>query len=369
MSIESMEWLRLLKLETVGIAGKYSILDLNRRLFNIPMRRIDARFLPLRTLSMPYKAQIEPTNKCNLSCQMCHRSIMPLSSIGEMKFANFKKIVDPLLPYLQTVWLQGEGEPFLCKDIFKMIAYLKRKDVYVNTVTNATLLEETMTRAILSSGLDEIAFSIDGATARTYEQIRVGAHFKEVTENIRNFASTLENSSQKKPKLCAFVVAMKENLQELPDIVTLVHNLGLKYLWVQDVQFQQLNAGFATEEESLRVLATKDDLERQRIEHYVKKALALTHKYNLQIIRYGGKSVFDRLAITYSRQKCTWPWTNTYITWDGLVSPCCIPSTYICGNLFQESFRMIWNNKKYQHFRNGLKTGEMPYQCVNCSFL
>ncbi len=369
MSIKNKEWVRFVKRGSIGIFGKYSILDLSRRLFNIPMRRIDARFLPLRTLSMPNKVQIEPTNKCNLKCQMCHRSIIPLSNIGEMSFANFKKIVNPLLPYLQTVWLQGEGEPFLCTDIFKMITYLKRKNVYVNTVTNATLLGKAMARDILSSGLDEIAFSIDGATVRTYEQIRVGAHFKEVTENIRNFASTVENSSRKKPKLCAFVVAMKENLQELPDIVTLVHKLGLKHLWVQDVQFQQLNAGFATEEESLRASATKDDLERQTIEHYIKKALALTHKYNLQILRYGGKSLFDRLTITYSRQKCTWPWTSAYITWDGRVSPCCIPSTYLCGDLSQESFKMIWNNKKYHHFRNRLKTGEMPYQCVNCSFL
>jgi radical SAM protein with 4Fe4S-binding SPASM domain len=299
---------------------------------------------------------------------MCHRSIMPLSKIGELNFNNFRRIVDPLLPYLEGVWLQGQGEPFLCKDIFEMIKYLKRKYVYVNTVTNATLLSRDICNNIVSSGLDEISISIDGATAETYEQIRVGANFGEVTENVRTLISLAERSSRKNMKIFAFTVVMKENVHELPDLVNLIHKLGIKHLFVQDVQFQQLNAGLARKDESLRVLSEQDDKKTQ-IEHYMKMALQLAHKYNLQILTYGGKSVFSGLSISRRRQKCSWPWTSVYITWDGFVSPCCIPSTYSCGNLFQEPFKKIWNNKKYHSFRSRLKSGSLPYQCINCSFL
>ncbi len=348
---------------------RYDLIEKARRVFNSQMGRVNSHFLPTRTISIPQSIQLEPTNKCNLKCRMCHRSIIPLSHVGEMNFESFKKIVDPLFPYLYGVWLQGEGEPFLCKDIFKMISYLKRRYVYVNTVSNATLLNEDFCHQILSSGLDEISFSIDGATAETYEQIRVGASFAEVTKNILTFTSLAEESSRKSLKIGGFVVAMKENLHELPDIVALIHELGLKYLWVQDVQFQQLNSGFAKEEESLRAQAEQGEAEKKQIEEYLKKALHLASEYNIQILRYGGKSIFDRLAISRERQKCSWPWTSAYVTWDGFVTPCCIPSNYFCGNLLQEPFKKIWNNKKYRDFRSRLKSNKLPYQCINCSFL
>lgn len=349
--------------------GKTTTVNFVRRVVNKPMIFVDRHLLPLRTLSKPFTIQLEPTNKCNLKCRMCHRSILPLSNVGELNFNDFRRIVDPMLPYLEAVWLQGEGEPFLCKDIFAMIRYLKERLIYVNTVTNGTLLSESICNKIVNSGLDEIAISIDGATADTYERIRTGADFEQVTKNVQMLTSLVENRPRKNLKVAAFVVAMRDNVQELPDLVSLVHRLGMKYLWVQDVQFQQLDAQLARKEESLRILTKQNHKEKTEIDAYLKRAIQLARKYNLQILTYGNKSVFNRLSISSRRQKCTWPWTSAYVTWDGSLSPCCIPSTYSCGNLFQESFKKIWNNGKYRDFRRRLKSDKIPYQCVNCSFL
>lgn len=337
--------------------------------FNMLTAEVNGRLLLPTALSVPTMLQLEPTNKCNLKCGMCHRNFMPLSKIGELDFSDFRKIADPLFPYLEQVWLQGLGEPFLCKDIFKMIRYLKGRNVFVNTVTNATLLTHDVCKRIISSGLDEISISIDGATANTYERIRVGANFKEVIENAQTLTSLIKRTTQNRPKVIAFTVAMKDNIHELPDLVTLTNKIGIEYLWAQDVQFQQLNAGLAKKEKSLRALAEGHDKERAQIESYLKKALQLANNYGIQLVTYGGKSIFDRLYISRKRQKCKWPWTGVYVTWDGYVSPCCIPSTYFCGNLFEKPFKRIWNDKEYRGFREKLKSGMLPYQCINCSFL
>lgn len=342
---------------------------ISKQSYNMLMTTLNRRLLLSRSFSVPTTLQLEPTNECNLKCGMCHRNFMSLPQIGELDFDNFKKIVNRLFPYLEQVWLQGLGEPFLCKDIFKMIGYLKARNVFVNTVTNATLLSHDMCKKIISSGLDEISISIDGATAETYERIRVGADFDEVVKNAQTLTSLIKHTKQKKPKVIAFTVAMKDNIHELPDLVTLINKMGIKYLWAQDVQFQQLDAGLAKKEKSLRVLAEKQDEERTRIENYLKKALQLANRYGIQLVTYGGKSIFDRLYISRKRQKCKWPWTGVYVTWNGFVSPCCIPSTYFCGNLLHESFKKIWNGEKYRDFRTRLKSGMLPYQCINCSFL
>jgi radical SAM protein with 4Fe4S-binding SPASM domain len=353
--------------ETRKIVQHAKLTGLGKRMFNYPLQLLDSRLLAPTVFAMPGFLQLEPTNKCNIKCKMCHRSIMPLSKIGELDFSNFKKIVDQLLPYLHRVWLQGLGEPFLCRSIFSMTRYLKAQGVYVNTVSNATLLNEEVCKKIVSSGLDEISFSIDGATANTFENIRVGAKFSEVTRNIRTLTSINKESGNL--KVVAFSVAMKTNIHELPDIAVLIHELGIRNWWVQDVQFQQLDSGLATAEQSLRASAEQGTEQKQEIVDYIDNARSLALKYGIKMEGFGEKSLFDRLSIARVREKCVWPWANVYVTWDGFVSPCCIPSTYFCGNMLKEPFRHIWNNQKYRDFRRKLRSGKLPFQCINCSFL
>ena len=52
--------------------------------------------------------------------------------------------------------------------------------------TNATLLEENMNRKLIERGLTRIRIGFDGATADTYEKIRIGANFHKVKDNILN---------------------------------------------------------------------------------------------------------------------------------------------------------------------------------------
>ena len=52
--------------------------------------------------------------------------------------------------------------------------------------TNATLLNDTISKKIIDSGVDVVFFSVDGASKETFEKIRVGANFERVKENIRS---------------------------------------------------------------------------------------------------------------------------------------------------------------------------------------
>ncbi|MBI4777810.1 SPASM domain-containing protein, partial [Candidatus Desantisbacteria bacterium] len=68
-------------------------------------------------------------------------------------------------------------------------------------------------------------------------------------------------------------------------------------------------------------------------------------------------------------QNCSFPWFSMYITVDGEVKPCCMFS-YLdtkFGNLWQEDIHTIWNNAKYQGFRQVLKGGKYPdVRCQGC---
>ena len=102
----------------------------------------------------PYIIQIEPTNKCNLNCIMCIRKevVKKLTGIPiDMSFENFKTILDKI-PSAMLIQIQGQGEPFLNPDIFRMIKYAKTKGTCVYTTSNATLLNKVICKKIIKSG-------------------------------------------------------------------------------------------------------------------------------------------------------------------------------------------------------------------------
>jgi hypothetical protein len=49
---------------------------------------------------------------------------------------------------------------------------------------NVLLLDEELCERLVALQLDQLTFSIDGGTARTFESIRVGASFATVLQNI-----------------------------------------------------------------------------------------------------------------------------------------------------------------------------------------
>lgn len=108
-----------------------------------------------------------------------------------MKWDTFTRIVDQIQEFdkkIKAIHFQGMGEPLLNKDLPKMIAYIKEKDVaeQLNLITNGALLTEKLSLALISSGIDTIKISLQGLTAkRYYETCGVWMDMDRLTKNIR----------------------------------------------------------------------------------------------------------------------------------------------------------------------------------------
>lgn len=139
----------------------------------------------------PIDVIAEITNACNLKCTMCFHAddalpITKTTTTSLMKMETFTKIVDESARNgLSALKLSWRGEPMLHKKFIEMIRYAKQRGILeVTTLTNGTLMDEAMCRAIVDSGLDQIVISIDGFTKGTFEKIRVGADYGEVLRNV-----------------------------------------------------------------------------------------------------------------------------------------------------------------------------------------
>ena len=89
-----------------------------------------------------------------------------------MKEELFKKIIKQIeeleVPSIKLNW---RGEPLLNPKILEFIDLAKKAGVIeVSINTNATTLDEKKAEKLINSGLDQIIFSFDGGSKKTYEK-------------------------------------------------------------------------------------------------------------------------------------------------------------------------------------------------------
>src|SRR5215213_9373517 len=139
------------------------------------------------SVELPTYLQIEPVGQCNLRCQMCaiqfRQDGPPYGPLAFMPFDDFVRLVDQF-EGLKELHLQGLGEPMMHPRFFDMVAYAAGRGVVVSTNSNLTLVNERRAEACVTSGLARLHVSVDGATAETYEKIRVRSKLAKVVRSL-----------------------------------------------------------------------------------------------------------------------------------------------------------------------------------------
>ena len=184
----------------------------------------------------PRKLNIEVTSRCNLNCDMCMRKVL-MEESGDMSLQTYKALL-PVFPELESVNVIGIGEPLLNDNIIEMIRlgkkHLPPKGTFSIT-TNATLIDDRMAKELVSSGLDDIVISVDGATPATFNDIRKKATFNEVMSNIERLNQAKKGLKSKLPRLGFEFVAMRKNIEELPALVDLAARYGVSFIIVTNL--------------------------------------------------------------------------------------------------------------------------------------
>ena len=143
----------------------------------------------LECAGLPTTAVMGVTNRCNLSCPMCLRAVREFPG-PELGFDFFRIVIDQGAPFFRYISLDGPGEPMLNPDIHRIAEYCRAAGIRVVYSTNATMLSPENIDAILSSGLDHIIFSVNGATREVFEKYNRGASYEHVVSGIQRFLHT-----------------------------------------------------------------------------------------------------------------------------------------------------------------------------------
>ncbi len=327
------------------------------------------------TLPLPTFLQIEPVGQCNLRCQMCpiqfRQDGPPNGPPAFMEFDTFTRLIDGL-PGLEELQLQGLGEPMMHPRFFDMVSYAARRGVRVGTNSSLTLLNPQRAERCVTSGLAELNFSLDGATAETYERIRVRAHFDRVLRNLGLLLAAKERLGSAAPELKIVVVAMRQNLHELPELVRLAHRYGIVSLWVQhlchDFGESTLPANYRPMREFVeeQTLLNEDE---SRVARYFGEAKAVARELGVSL-RLPRSRPLAHAPGTPGPARCDWPWRGAYASYQGLAMPCCMvatPDRINFGSLTERGVEAVWNGPEYREFRARLSSDDPPEVCKSCS--
>jgi radical SAM protein with 4Fe4S-binding SPASM domain len=317
---------------------------------------------------------IEVTNHCNLLCETCPRTFVTYETPQTLYWDNFLRIVEQF-PDMERVVLHGIGEPLMNRDLARMIEHLKARNVTVLFNSNATLLTEDWGRKLIASGLDELRVSIDGANPKTYAHIRGAPLLHRIVENLKRFTALQRELDVTLPRVSIWMTGMRENVAELPDLVRLAANVGVREVYLQRMVY------YLDSDEPPGMMdnghALFDDFD-ETVDRIVAQAEFVAREVGVTLRASGATDPRNMLAQSQHQDSRPWlpcmrPWTTAYVTANGNCLPCCISpfattdyESLKLGNLFERNFAEIWNDARYQQWREKLLSDHPPKPCRGC---
>jgi hypothetical protein len=174
----------------------------------LPLKKDDAPVVrPADAGAVPSRMYIECTAACNISCsQACcapETGITRTRQAGMLDFDLFRRVVDEVGPSLVRIDFFNYGEAFLHKRAVEMCEYIKTRfpGIYLYTSTNGLALTEEQARRLVHSGIDEVTFSIDGATQESYVKYRQRGRFDLAIATLRAMADEKQRARSDVPFL------------------------------------------------------------------------------------------------------------------------------------------------------------------------
>ncbi|HOH74357.1 MAG: SPASM domain-containing protein [Paludibacteraceae bacterium] len=289
----------------------------------------------------PFAASIEPANYCNLQCPECPTGMGAIQKEATtLPFPLFKKMINPLLPELFYLNLYFQGEPFLNESIYDMIAYANRQKIITNISTNGHFLTDSACQQLITSKLDRIIISLDGATEETYEKYRVGGNFTAVVDGITRLVRLKKEMQSRRPFIELQFIVFSTNEHEIPAIKVLAKSLQVDGLSIKTAQLTNFKKG--------NPLMPKNTI-------YSRYKLDKNGSYKRK------KPL---------RNRCWKNWSSIVVSTDGKVLPCCFDKhgLYAYGNLLDNGFHSLWNGDKATKFRSTIlhNRKSLP-MCNNCT--
>lgn len=288
----------------------------------------------LKSLGHPRIYQLETTNYCPYTCNMCPRTHAMTRELGHMDMGLFRAILDQIQPSWQVDEVSEEpyialwhfGEPMLYKHFAESVSYSHGRGIRVIISTNPSVWTASRIDEILELGVDEMYVMIDGMDDITSMAIRGrAASFVRGEANVRRLLERKAQLGLNRPHLHISMIKQPRNPHQWKEF---------KGYW----------AGFAGLDS---VLLCDFSTFARDVPALVNIGETLASQDPAQA---SAEARYKRL----SPLPCYYPWHSVTVTWEDKAVACCPDhnGAAVLGDVTKQSLEAIWNGPPMQDRRD-----------------
>ncbi len=294
-----------------GYLTPYKVVNLLRNAWAMLCRQPELSTLPSAVI-------LEPNNFCQLDCVGCavpQPQADPIADKGCLDPQLAETILDDCSRALLITVIYLGGEPFLNRDLLRIVAAAHQRRVFTVVSTNGSFpTPDDWGAQVTASGLDLIIFSFSGLDQETHGQYHRQGSLEQTLANIRKLLAVPRH-----PRILLRYIRNRNNRHETNAAVrAFVRQLGRVSLEIRE--------GFK-EIDFTNLFANESAIRTQLADQPV-----TNHCHNL--------------------------WFLPVVRWTGDVIPCCFFFYRVAtlGSVREQPLSAIWRSPRYTGFRRLLLT-------------
>ena len=315
-----------------------------RKRINYQLSRIKHSLMGIRRL--PSRLVIDTTTQCQLNCIGCYVN-KERKVEEEFPSGLFEKTFEEIKNYIKLINFSLAGEPFLSKDIFKMIKLASFNHIQTLINSNGEMIGEVASD-IIASGLTSLNIDLSGVNQEELTSYRAGSNFDNVVKNFKKVVQVRSQLKSQRPLLSLELLITKQTYHSIGDFIKLAKSIGANMAILKS-----LNLDFG-----------KKLSDSQR--------LSLAEKYlpnDSRYCRYKIKNNKVEIRKEILQMPCPEVFENVTIFNDGSIGLCCadINKYYPYGDIYVESLRDLIFSNEFINLRKQALKRKLEI-CQKCSF-
>jgi len=329
--------------------------------------------------SYPRILEVGLTGACNLKCKMCFLSYLKDYRKKKLTQKQVNQIIE-FIKYAEfVIWIGGE--PLMYKNFEQLMDITHEFNTQQEIFTNALLLNERIIKKIVNYGI-KLFISIDSVNKNTYENIRVGAKFDVLVNNIL-FLSNYRKLKSSNSELILISVLSRWNYKNKNNFIDILN-------FANEYGFTGVNINVDNQEKNSRlkeIYIQEFNLNREKIVELAKKYSIkleiLVPKCKQNSINKNDNKCDATIVSSICVQKenkndfnnkfCIIPWEKLYVNFDSDIRiNCGCPKVGNFSNVeFTKKFLFdeVWNGTEIRKYREKIINNDLKFISNVCSYM
>ncbi|MDP8234666.1 MAG: radical SAM protein [Candidatus Saelkia tenebricola] len=315
--------------------------------------------------SYPVSVNFFITSRCNFKCNMCSFYASEQVDEEELEFKEIKKIIEKISRYKPIIFLGG-GEPFVRKDIYKIIGEINKNYLKCIISTNGYLLDVDKLSRL---NLDCLIVSLYGPPEVHNKIVQIPDAYQTVINKIKQL---LKKTSPN--RIIVSVVLMPENILYLDYLIKEVISIGINTIKIENlnyITFEEYKKSSHLRGESAFTPCTlirKNDFTSSDIELFWATISKLLKKYKGKLFlkpNLRKEEFFNWYSGGNTKRECHFIKHSIFVSSSGDILPCQFLKNSKLGKINQDDVKYLWHSNRYSDLRQIIRRADLSI-CKRC---